>query len=67
MSLECQPSGMITYRQLAHCILEMDETQLDCAVMVEDRFEDEVLAAELRVCGPDHDHLGDSYPVLYLL
>lgn len=70
MPLDCSPTGRLTYRQLAHYILDMDDDQLDFDVTVEDGDEDECYAAELRICGSDH-HTGNGsldefHPVIFL-
>jgi hypothetical protein len=65
MSLECSPTGRITYRQLAKLILDMDESQMDCLVTLEDGNESIVYDTELRICGIEHFQLADATPVLF--
>jgi len=56
----------MTYRQLIDQLEKLAEEQLDCVVTVEDPHEDECRAAELRICGDNHDSLDDNYPVIFV-
>lgn len=57
----------LTYRQLAAIINEQfNDEQKDMDVTIELGTMQEAFAAELRVCGAEHDLLDDYHPVLFV-
>lgn len=56
----------ISYRTLAALIGMMTEEQKDSDVTVEDAGQKECFAAELRICGENHDSLDHGHPVIYI-
>jgi hypothetical protein len=55
-----------TYRQLKACLELMNDEQLDANITVEDPYEQECYAAELRIADTNHDSLDDYHPVIYM-
>lgn len=64
--LDCAPTGRLTYAALRDLINQMSDDQLAMDVTVEDADEDECYAAELRICGHEHDSLDEFHPVIFL-
>ena len=56
----------MTYGELLAELKKLGPVQLDMTVTVEDAYEDECRAAELRICGENHDSLDDYHPVIYV-
>tara|TARA_Y100001973_G_scaffold95555_1_gene149107 strand:+ start:213 stop:386 length:174 start_codon:yes stop_codon:yes gene_type:complete len=56
----------MTYRELIEQLENLTKEQLDCIVTVEDAYENECRAAELRICGDNHDSLDDNHPVIFV-
>jgi hypothetical protein len=64
---ECPPTGRLTYRQLLEKLKCFSDEQLDSDVTVEDPFDNECYAGELKICGEDHDSLDDFHPVISII
>jgi len=60
----------MTYKELLTTLEQLTPEQLACTLTVEGGQygcpENECIAAELRVCGPNHDSLDDWHPVIYI-
>lgn len=56
----------MTYRELRDRLFLLTEDQLDKQILVELGPEDEILEAELRVCGENHDLLEEDHPVIFV-
>ena len=56
----------MTYRQLIEQLQKLTEEQLDCSVTVEDAYETECRAAELRISTDNHDSLDEDHPVIFV-
>jgi hypothetical protein len=58
------------YKELLAELLTMTYDQLNCDVTVEGGeyglAENECIAADLRICGLNHDSLDDGHPVIYI-
>ena len=63
--MEIKKVKRIKYRQLLGELLTFTDEQLNCDVTVEDSAESECYAAELRICGSEHDSLDENHPVIY--
>ena len=55
----------MTYRDLYNQLKKLTDEQLDTDVTVEDGTENECYAADLRICGIEHDSLDENHPVIY--
>lgn len=57
----------MTYRELLERLSSLSDEQLNCTVTIEDPYQDECFpAAELRICGEDHDSLDEDHPIIML-
>jgi len=60
----------MTYRQLFEELKNFDSYQLECDITVEGGQygcePNECHAAELRICGDQHDSLDDGHPVIFI-
>jgi hypothetical protein len=60
----------MTYLELFEEIKKFDDYQLNATVTVESGqyglAENECIAAELRICGENHDSLDDGHPVIFI-
>lgn len=56
----------ITYRQLQKMLNALTDEQLNMDVTVECSIENECHAADLRICGKEHDSLEENHPVIYI-
>ena len=56
----------MTYRDLIKQLEKLTDEQLDCTMTVEDAYETECRAAELRICDDNHDSLDDNHPVIFV-
>ena len=57
----------MTYRQMVQIMNEVfTEDQWESDVTVEDGIEEECYAAELRICGDNHDSLDEDHPVIFI-
>jgi len=44
----------------------LTDEQLECTVTVEDAYENECRAAELRISTDNHDSLDEDHPVIFV-
>lgn len=55
----------MTYRQLLSKMLTFTKEQLDSDVTIEMGIFNECFAANLRICGSEHESLDENHPVIY--
>ena len=56
----------MTYRELIKELGQLTDEQLECTVTVEDAYENECRAAELRISTDNHDSLDEDHPVIFV-
>ena len=56
----------MTYRELIKQLGQLTDEQLECTVTVEDGYETECRAAELRISTDNHDSLDEDHPVIFV-